>query len=161
MFSPSSPVSPSSQVLTGFTSPTYTIASTGSVTPTLKEYTVTAHGGTQPAGVHDHSLSNPFTLQCTKPNKLRIPNYSVDQYGRVIGSVPKNTYRFSVRSGLALTADGNTGAVDVGKFTVELVIPAGAEVYASDQIKAALLLLLGSVSNQLSGVVDVTATGIL
>lgn len=161
MFSPASPVGASSQSLAGFTSPTYTLTSDGAASPTLKTWTVSALGGTQPSGCHAHSLLNPFTLQVSRPAVLKSPTYGVDAYGRVQGQVPKNSYRVTVRTGLALTSAGNSGAVDVGKITLELVIPAGAEAYGADQMKAALLLALASASSQIGGLVDTASTGVI
>jgi len=95
-FSLSSPVTGGAQ--TGFTSPTYTLATDTAPTNSGKQYAVSAIGGTQ-AGVDSSSTpSRPFTITLQRPAVLRqLP--TVDPVTGMLRNVPRNTYKVIVRKG--------------------------------------------------------------
>lgn len=136
-FSPSSPVTGAPQ--TGLTSPTYTLVEGGAPNARSTQFAVTALGGTQ-TGVEVHSVSAPFTLTMEAPAQFRqlgTPNPSTG----VISSVPRNVYTIRVRKGVQVAAD-QPYAVAMGEL--KLSIPAGADSYDPESVRAMVSLLFGA-----------------
>lgn len=149
-----SPVTGGAQ--TGLTSPTYTLSTDTAPDVNGKQYAITALGGTQ-TGVSAHSVSSPFTISFFRPRILRqagVPNPATG----VISSVPNNTYKLIVRKGVVPLAGQNTRTAT---FTLSMDIPAGADLADSEDIRAAVSLLVGSVSQLSSGLGDTLINGVM
>jgi hypothetical protein len=150
-----SPVTGGAQ--TGFTSPTYTIATDiypGGVNG--KQYAVTAVGGTQ-AGVRTHAVSDPFTIAFTRPGNTKVlpsPNPVTGRYG----NIPNNSYSVIVRKGMNYAAN-QAPQIGLGRLYCE--IPAGADAYDAPNVRAMNSLLIGALNAQSAGWGDTQASGIL
>lgn len=152
-FSPGSPVTGSAQ--TGLTSPTYTLTSDNPPSPNGKQWAVTALGGTQ-TGVEVHAGSFPFTISAFKtasPRGLPTANSATG----IVSSIPVNTQKFVTRKGVNVNANQTAVAV----ITTSVAIPAGADSYDPESLRAALSLHIGALSNQSSGVGDMAVTNIV
>lgn len=151
----SSPVTGGAQ--TGLTSPTYTLAvDTAPPGNPGKQSVVTALGGTQ-TGVSTHSVSSPFTINFTRPGTLRILGVPNPVTG-VVSVVPTNTYKVIVRKG-AIPLAGQ--APRVVNLTLTCDIPAGTDTAASPELRAALSLMIGSLTQQSAGLGDLFVNGVL
>lgn len=154
MFSPSSPVTGSTQ--TGLTTPTYTLTSDQAPAPNGKQWAVTALGGTQ-TNVDVHSVSKPFTLSVFRPQNLRtLP--AANPVTGVIKNIPKNVYKVITRKGVAPAA--NQAAIPC-LITTVIEVPAGADTYEPEDIRAALSLHVGALSAQSSGLGDTLINGLI
>lgn len=150
----SSPVTGSAQ--TGLTSPTYTLTADTPPVSNSKQWAITALGGTQ-TGVEAHALSQPFTIAVFRPavpKTLGIPNPATG----VISNIPRNVSKIVVRKGVNVAA--NQAPVNA-IFTLTCDVPAGADVYDPESIRAALSLLFGSCSQQSAGMGDSVVSGVL
>lgn len=150
----SSPVTGAAQ--TGLTSPTYTLTVDTPPVSNSKQWAVTALGGTQ-TGVEAHALSQPFTIcwfRPAVPKTLGTPNPSTG----VISNIPRNVSKVVVRKGVNVAA--NQAPVNA-IFTLTCDVPAGADVYDAESIRAALSLLIGSLDQIPSGFGDSVVTGVL
>jgi hypothetical protein len=153
-FSLSSPVTGAAQ--TGLTSPTYTLTADTPPVSHSKQYAVTALGGTQ-TGVEAHAMSQPFTIAMFRPavpKTLGTPNPATG----VINNIPRNVSKIVVRKGVNVAADQ---APVTAIFTLTCDIPAGADVYDAESIRAALSCLFGSLSQQSAGIGDSVVTAVL
>lgn len=145
---PSSPVTGGAQ--TGFTSPTYTLVIDSKPDNFSNQWYVSAIGGTQ-AGVNIHTATAPFTLKISRPQSIRkLPAFGV---GQVVTNVPRNKYTVEVRHA-ALPAAGQP-TQDVQAMAT-LSIPAGSETADIANVRAAISLLVGTLS-QLSAELGNTA----
>lgn len=150
-----SPVTGGAQ--TGFTSPTYTIATDiypGGVNG--KQYAVTALGGTQ-TGVRAHAVSDPFTIAFTRPGNPKVLPSASPVTGRY-GNIPKNSYSVIVRKGMNYAANQ---APEIGLMRMYCEVPAGADAYDSANVRAMNSLAIGALSAQSAGWGDTQVTGIL
>jgi hypothetical protein len=149
-----SPVTGGAQ--TGLTSPTYTLTADTAPEANGRQWAVTALGGTQ-TGVVSHSVASPFTITMWKPKNPRVlgnPNVNTG----VVANVPNNTYKLIVRKGvIPLAGQPSRTAV----FTLQMDVPAGADSADSEDIRAALSLLVGSANQVSSGIGDTLVSGIL
>ena len=145
------------QAQTGFTSPTYTVA-TDTAPPGNpgKQVAVTALGGTQ-TGVTTHSVASPFTINITRPANLRVLG-SPNPVTGVIANVPNNTYTFITRKGV-LPLAGQPYKTMVVKTTVD--VPAGSDTADPANIRAALSAHFGTIVQQSAGFGDMTINGVL
>jgi len=150
----STPVTGGSQ--TGLTSPTYTVAVDVAPNAAGKQWVVTALGGTQ-ASVDVHTPAKPFTVSVFRPMVMKtLPPYN--SAVSILRNVPRNTYKVIVRKGLVpLTGQ----APIVANFTLTMDVPAGADQYDPANIRAALSLLVGTMSQISSGLGDTMVTGTL
>lgn len=153
-WSPTTPVTGGAQ--TGLTDPTYTI--TQDVAPDVngKQHAVTALGGTQ-TSVRTHAVSDPFTVTFVRPKSpkaLQSPNAVTGKYT----SVPKNTYGVIVRKGVNFAANN---APETAIVRCYIDVPAGSDAYDSVNIRAAISLLVGILTQQSAGVGDTLITGIM
>lgn len=142
--------------ITGLTSPTYTL--TSDVAPAMngKQFAVTALGGTQ-ANVDVNSVSRPFTVTFFRPSVLRsLP--AANPVTGVIKNISKNTYKLITRKGMAPAAN-QSGFPAVVTTTIE--IPAGADVYEPEDIKAMLSCHFGAGFSNASGIADTVLTGVM
>lgn len=150
----SSPVSGST--ITGFTSPTYTVAVDTPPNTWSKQWAVTAIGGTQASVDTGSAASRPWTLTGYRPQSLKTLN-AVDSNG-VVRAVGFNTYGILVRKGLTPLAGQ---ASKTGQFRAEFSIPAGSDVADQPNVKAAVSFFIGSLSQQSSGIADMLLSGVL
>lgn len=153
-FAPTSPVTGAAQ--TGLTSPTYTIAS--DVAPDIngKQYAVTALGGTQ-TGVAVHSVSSPFTLTFFRPKAYKALS-SVDPVTGQLRNVPMNVFKIIARKGVIPLAGQPSSTM---RATLTLEVPAGADSADSEDIRACLSALIGTLSQQSAGIGDTVVTGVV
>lgn len=149
----SSPVTGSAQ--TNLTSPTYTIAADVAPDVNGKQYAVTALGGTQ-AGVSAHTVSSPFTVTYTRPKQLKsLPAIGTNgQYG----SIPNNTHKVLIRKGVTPSAGQPSRVMQIA---IEIGVPAGSETYDSANVRAAISLAIGSLTQLSAGIGDTVVTGVM
>lgn len=147
-----SPITGSAQ--TGLTSPTYTNVSMAGPDANVKQYAVTALGGTQ-AGVDVHSVSRPFTISFWFPKILRVLP-SLNSAGQ-LPSVPMNVYKWITRKGTTPLA-GQPSVTLV--ITTEMSIPAGADTADAPNVRAALSAHFGAIAQQSAGTGDTAVSGV-
>jgi len=141
---------------TGLTSPTYTIVADTPPDTNSKQWAVTALGGTQ-AGVTTHTVAAPFTTSVFRP-KATQALAPVDPVTGVLKRVPYNTYKFITRKGvLPLAGQAFKNAV----ITTILELPAGSDTADAANIRAALSMHIGSLTQTSSGLGDTGVQGIL
>lgn len=148
-----SPVTGGAQ--TGFTSPTYTIASDVAPDVNGKQWAVTALGGTQ-AGVRAHASSDPFTVTYVRPKVFKAIGKPHPTTG-VLPSVPKNTHLFVIRKG-AIPLSGQPASTLIVRCAVD--VPAGSDTADPAQIRAAISLLVGALSQLSAGLGDTLVSGL-
>lgn len=154
-FTLTSPVTGGAQ--TGFTSPTYTIAADTAPTSAGKQYAVTAIGGTQAGVDAASSPSKPFTVTLSRPQVLRSLS-AVDPVTGVLRSVPRNTYKVIVRKGVIPLSGQSASVLNA---TLELAIPAGADIADAPNVRAALSLLIGALNSISASIGDTLVTGVI
>jgi hypothetical protein len=142
MFTLTTPVTGAAQ--TGFTSPTYTISPDNNPGNNGKQWIVTALGGTQ-AGVTSHSASDPFTISAFKPLSYKVAQFISTT---VFKRPPRNIYSVIVRKGVNVNSNFPK---DVAIFRGTFEIPAGSEALDAANIRAALSLMLGSLTQTSAG----------
>jgi hypothetical protein len=150
----SSPVTGGAQ--TGLTSPTYTLTADTAPDSNGRQWVVTALGGTQ-TGVSTHSVASPFSLTFWRPKIGRIlgnPNINTG----VIANVPKNTYKWIVRKGVAPLAGQ---PIQTAVFTLQCDVPAGSDTADAEDVRAALSLLIGAVNQMSAGTGDTLCNGVM
>lgn len=152
-YNPSTPVTGAAQ--TGFTAPTYTIAADSAPENNGKQHAVTALGGTQ-AGVDISSVSRPFTVTFIKPKVLKTLG-SANPVTGVISNVPNNSYVLTTRKGV-LPLAGQPSRVMTIRTIVD--VPAGSDAADAANVRAALSLHIGILSQQSAGVGDSAVSGI-
>lgn len=153
-FAPSSSVA--GATVPGFTSPTYTL--TTDVAPSMngKQYAVTAVGGTQ-TGVDVNTVSKPFTLSFFRPQVLKVLPQANPVTG-VIKAVPMNAYKLITRKGV-LPAPGQVPIT--ARITTVIEVPAGADTFEPEDLKAMVALHFGASSAQAAGICDTILSGVL
>jgi len=153
MYSPTSPVTGAAQ--TGFTSPTYTITADTAPDSNGKQHAVTAIGGTQ-TGVDVSSVSRPFTATFVKPKTLKVLG-SANPVTGLISNVPRNTYKLITRKGVTpLTGQPSQTML----ITTIIEVPTGSDTADAANVRAALSLHLGLLSQQSAGIGDTGVSGI-
>lgn len=153
MYSPTSPVTGAAQ--TGLTTPTYTITADTAPDNNGKQHAVTALGGTQ-TGVDVSSVSRPFTVTFVKPKTLRVLG-SANPVTGIISNVPRNTYKLITRKGV-LPLTGQPSATML--ITTIIEVPAGSDTADAANVRAALSLHIGVLSQQSAGIGDTGTSGI-
>jgi len=153
-FAPSSPVT--GATVSGLTSPTYTL--TTDVAPNIngKQYAVTALGGTQ-TSVDTNTVSKPFSISFFRPPVLKVLPQANPVTG-VIKNVPMNTYKLITRKGVLPAA--NQSAM-VAKITTIIDIPAGADTYEAEDLRAMISAHFGVGWEQASGIAATVVSGII
>lgn len=149
-----SPVTGSAQ--TGFTSPTYTHVSDTPPNAYSKQYAVTALGGTQ-ALVDVHGASKPFTITFSRPQTIR-PAPTVNPVTGAMPNSPRNVYSVIVRKGMNPGVGQNP---QTAVLRCDLSVVAGADIVEPEDIRAALSLLIGSMSQVSAGLGDTLVNGLL
>jgi hypothetical protein len=150
----SSPVTGSAQ--TGLTSPTYTVVADTPPNANSKQWAVTALGGTQ-TNVDVHQASKPFTISVSRPSTIRVAPIPNPGSG-AIGNSPRNVYSVIVRKG---TVPVSGQSPQVMTLRCDLGVVAGADVVEPEDIRAALSLLIGTLSQVSSGLGDTLVTNLL
>lgn len=153
-FAPATPVV--GAAVTGLTTPDYTIAA--DVAPSIngKQYAVTALGGTQ-TGVDVNTVSKPFTISFFRPQVLRgLP--AVNPTTGVIKNVPMNTYKLITRKGVLPAVNQS---LMVARITTTIEIPAGADNYEPEEIRALISAHFGCGWEQANGIASTVITGVL
>lgn len=150
----SSPVT--GTAMSGLTSPTYTVVADAAMPSNMRQYAVTALGGTQ-TGVTIHSLGSPFTVAWIRPLVYKVLGVVSSATG-LLRSVPKNTHKVITRKGVIPLA-GQPASVMV--ITTEIAVPAGADLADPLSVKAALSLHAAALAAQGSGLGDTVVSGIL
>jgi hypothetical protein len=148
-----SPVTGTAQ--TAFTAPTYTVVADNPPAINSKQWVVTALGGTQ-GSASVSSVSSPFTLAFYKPQRF-TPLAPLNQNGVLVGN-GFNDYAYVLRKGM-LPLAGQQPQTAV--FTLKMRVPAGADVASPSEIRAALSMLFGSVSQQSAGTGDTLTSGVM
>jgi len=149
-----SPVTGAAQ--TGFTTPTYTVVADTPPNAYSKQWAVTALGGTQ-AGVDVHGASKPFTVTFARPQQVRNAPV-VNPVTGIMGNSPRNIYSVLVRKGV-LPLAGQMPQIMV--LRCDLSVVAGSDLAEPEDIRAALSLLIGALSQQSSGLGDTLVTNLL
>lgn len=149
-----SPVTGSTQ--TGFTSPTYTIVVDSPPNAYSKQYAVTALGGTQ-TNVDVHGASKPFTITFSRPQTIRSAPVANPVTGAMPNS-PRNVYSVIVRKGMNPGVNQNP---QTAVLRCDLSVVAGADVVEPEDIRAALSLLIGGMTQQSAGLGDTLVNGLL
>lgn len=150
----SSPVTGGAQ--TGFTAPTYTHQLVGNPPDVnAKQYAVTALGGTQ-TGATVHSVASPFTWTWWVPKVFRALGKPNPTTG-LISSVPRNTYSAVTAKGVTPLA-GQPFQTMVIKTVID--VPAGADTADPANVRAALSMHLGSLSQLSAGIGDTSISGL-
>lgn len=147
-----SPITGAAQ--TGFTSPTYTHVSMAGPDSNVKQYAVTALGGTQ-TGVDVHSVARPFTLSFWWPKILRILP-AINSNG-ALPSVPMNTYKLITRKGVTPLLGQPSKTMLI---TTIIEVPAGADTVDPANVRAALSAHGGAFAQQSAGLGDTTVSGV-
>lgn len=140
---------------TGLTSPTYTVVSDVPPNAHSVQWAVTALGGTQ-TGVRTHSASDPFTITFERPKSFK-GSPIVNSAGQISG-VGKNVFKVRVRKGTTPVTGQNPQTTI---FELSLSVVAGSDVTDPEDVRAALSLLIGSMSQQSAGIGDTLVSGIL
>lgn len=153
-FAPASPIT--GAAVTGLTTPTYTIVA--DVAPNIngKQYAVSALGGTQ-TGVDVNTVSKPFTISFFRPPVLRTLPQANPVTG-VIKNVPMNTYKLITRKG---AAPASNQAPIAARITTTIEVPAGADTYEPEEIRAMVSSHFGVGWAQASGIADTLVSGVI
>jgi len=141
--------------VTGLTSPTYTIVSDTPPSVNSKAWAITALGGTQ-TGVDIHSTSKPFTFTVSRPANVRqapVPNSN-----GLIGNSPRNVYSAVTRKG-GVPVAGQAPQVII--IRTEISVPSGVDTYEPEELKAAVSLHIGALSQQSAGIADTCVNNVL
>lgn len=153
MWNPTSPVTGAAQ--TGLTSPTYTLTADFAPEANGKQVAVTSLGGTQ-TGVTVHTVASPFTVTFVRPRQYKTLGQPNPVTGRV-SSVPMNSYHVIVRKGVTPLANQPAKPMII---RMSIDVPAGGDTYDAPNIRAALSLAIGILSQQSAGVGDTVVSGI-
>jgi len=153
-FAPSTPIT--GAAVTGLTTPTYTIVADTAPNLKAKQYAVSALGGTQ-TGVEVNAVSKPFTLTFFRPSTLRSLPQANPVTG-VIKNVPMNTYKFNTRKGVLPAANQ---IPMTARITTVIEVPAGADVYEPEDLRAMVSAHFGCGWAQADGISQTIITGVL
>lgn len=147
-----SPVTGSAQ--TGLTSPTFTLVVDQVPDVNFKsQHIVSALGGTQ-AGVRVHTAADPFTISFWRDKIIKIlPQLSLNgQYG----NVPTNKYKVITRKGVLVATNQPSRPMII---RTEIEVPAGAESFDVANMRSALSLHIGGLTQQSAGLGDSVNAG--
>jgi len=154
-FSVSSPVTGGAQ--TGFTSPTYTLATDTAPSNNGRQYAVSAIGGTQAGVDSSSSPSRPFTVTLTRPAVLRqLP--AVNGATGILPNVPRNTFKIIGRKGVTPLANQ---AAQIFNITVSYDVPAGSDVADTANVRALASLVHGVIAQISASIGDTLVTGVI
>jgi hypothetical protein len=143
-------------VMTGFTAPTYTHVAGVSPDVNARQIVVTGLGGTQ-VGVAAHTNTQPFTNTIFVPKQFKSLGKAHPVTG-VIADVPMNVTKVVTRKGVVPLA-GQPFRTMVITTIVET--PAGADVADSANVKAAVSMHCGTLTQQGPGLGDTLLNGVI
>ncbi len=149
-----SPVTGTAQ--TGLTSPTYTLVADQAPDVNAKQWFVSALGGTQ-TGVDIHSVAKPFTTTFFRPKNPQVLG-PVNPVTGALAKVPTNVYKHITRKGVLPLANQPSRPLII---RTEIEVPAGADTADSEDIRAAMSLHIGALSQISSGLGDTLIQGSL
>lgn len=144
---------------TGFTSPTYTVASDQPPdADNGKQWSISALGGTQ-AGVVAHSISSPFTVTFEKPKFLQGLGNLINAITGIYGKVPENVYTgCRTRKGVMIAANN---VPRIALMETKIRIPAGADSYDAANVRAMISAHIGALNQISAGLGDTAISGSL
>lgn len=148
----SSPVTGSAQ--TGLTSPTYTLVSDLAPNALGKQYAVSALGGTQ-TGVDVSAVSKPFTINFVRPatfKQVAQPNPITG----VLQRVTHNVWKLITRKGVVPLSGQSPQTMLI---TTTFEVPAGSDSVEPEDIRAAVSLHIGSLTQASAGIGDSLISG--
>lgn len=152
-FSPDLAITGSAQ--TGLTSPTFTWVADLPPDASSKQWAVSALGGTQ-TNVRTHSQGDPFTVTIRRGRYSARPN--ANPVTGAYGVVPLNKIELLARKGVKIDS---SGTIRTGQARLTVELPAGAEQYDTENIRAMLSNLLGVLAEESSDFGDTCVTGII
>lgn len=137
----------------GLTSPTFTLASDNQPSLNSRSAIVTSLGGTQ-TGVRTHSPSDPFSITVVKP--VTYAGVPAAPAVGAIGRVQRNKTSAVFRKGvIPLTGQ----AAQLAEIRVDMMIPAGAEVYDKPNIAAVQAAVAAWIARELTNSYLAVTTG--
>jgi len=142
---------------TGFTTPSFTIATDTSPAPNAKQYVVTANTGA--TGADSHTVSKPFTVTIFRPLTLRSLPSAIPATGVIpVNKIGFNKYLIKVRKG-ALPAPNQIPQVN----TCDIVfnVAAGTDTQESANVRALASVAVGVLNQVSAGIGDTLVTGAL
>lgn len=140
----------------GFTTPTFTLVADLAPDVNSRQWYVSAKGGTQPSGVRVHSAGDPFTQTIR-----RVPYRALPARNLVTGNypnVPMNRIEFLTRKSVIIDSAGTRRVMNL-RTVAE--IPAGAEIYDPDNIKASVSAHEGTIGEETADLADSYITGVI
>jgi hypothetical protein len=138
---------------TGFTTPGFTIVTDQPPAWNAKQWAISALTGTQ-TGASATSQSSPFIFIAYRPVAF-TPVGRVNPQGVLVNN-GFNNWAFVVKKGMIPLAGQ---APQVATFTLNMKIPAGADLASPGEIKSALSLLFGAVTQVSAGTGDSLISG--
>lgn len=141
---------------TGLTSPTYTVVADQAPDVNAKQWFVSALGGTQ-TGVDIHSVAKPFTMTFFRPKNPQVLG-PVNPVTGALTKVPTNVYKVITRKGVLPLTNQPARALII---RTEIEVPAGSDTADAEDIRAALSMHIGGLSQVSSGLGDTLIQGTL
>lgn len=152
-WSPDSSITGGAQ--SGFTSPVFTTVDDTAPAVNGKQKAISAIAGSG-FTASANSISKPFTFTFYKPatpRALPAPNPVTG----LRGAIPNNQYKLIVRKGGLASAD--VPVTLVARLTID--VPAGMDSYNPDEVRAAMSLLVGLLSEESADLGDTVVSGVL
>lgn len=141
---------------TGFTAPIYNLTADIAPSQNGKQWAISSLGGTQ-TGVDVNTVSKPFTVSFFRPAVLKaLP--AANPVTGVIKQIPVNTYKVITRKGVLPAANQTSQMV---RITTTIEVPAGADTYEAEDVRAALSAHFGALNQQSAGIGDTVISGIM
>lgn len=145
----------SGALVSGFTTPSFTVAVDTPPNAFSRQWYVSAVSGA--TGVEAHTVSKPFTVTFFRPQTLTRAPQPNALTGVIVPS-GTNGYRVLTRKGTLVGANSSVRNINV---ETRIPVPAGAETYAIQDVKAALSLHIAALEQYLDGLVTTVQTGSL
>lgn len=143
--------------VTGLTSPTYTLTSDQVADPNVRNYIVSALGGTQ-TGVDTHSMAKPFTVASIRPKTFKVVPATVtaaEVFG-FLANQPSNKNSLLARKGVVVNG---AGGVALARARLDYEIPVGATSADLVSVKAMLSALIGAAVAEVDGMIADASLG--
>lgn len=140
---------------TGFTSPTYTLASDLAPDSASRQYVVTACGGTQ-TGARASTAGDPFTLTIRRSPYKALP--AKNPVNGSYGNVPLNRIEILGRKGVYVDS---SNTIRVANIRLIAELPAGSELNDAVNIRALVSMFLGQMAEEAADYGDTLITGII
>jgi hypothetical protein len=139
-------------------SPTqFTLAEDSAPDVNGRQKAVSAKAGTGLDNVRVNTISDPFTVTFSKPRNPRSLGNANPISGKY-GAVPKNTYTLLIRKGVNVAS---TMGAQLMTVRCSIDVPAGADAYDAVNVRAALSLLVGILTEESADMGDSVVSGIL